>query len=66
MATNLAIDNTLIEEAVKLGKHRTKKSAVTAALVEYIQKRKQKKIIELFNEIEYETDYDYKAQRNVE
>ncbi|HEY4595130.1 MAG TPA: type II toxin-antitoxin system VapB family antitoxin, partial [Thermoanaerobaculia bacterium] len=34
MATNLALDDSLIEEAVKVGNHRTKKEAVTAALQE--------------------------------
>ena len=45
MATNLAIDDRLILEAQKIGNHRTKKSAVTEALKEYIQRRKQLGII---------------------
>lgn len=63
MATNLALDDGLIEEAKMLGKHKTKKGAVTEALVEYIQRRKQVEILRLFHSIEYETDYDYKKQR---
>ena len=66
MATNLAIDNRLIEEAKVLGRHRTKKGAVTEALQEYIQRRKQLKILKLFNTIEYDQDYDYKKQRAAE
>jgi len=65
MATNLAIDDSLIEQARLLGKHKTKKAVVTEALEEYIQRRKQKNILELFNKIEYEKDYDYKGQREV-
>ncbi|NCP02897.1 MAG: type II toxin-antitoxin system VapB family antitoxin [Deltaproteobacteria bacterium] len=65
MATNLAIDDSLIEQAQLLGKHKTKKAVVTEALEEYIQRRKQKNILELFNKIEYEKDYDYKGQREV-
>ena len=65
MATNLAIDDKLIEEAKNLGKHRTKKGAVTEALQEYIQRRKQSKILNIFNTIEYDQDYDYKKQRAV-
>jgi Arc/MetJ family transcription regulator len=65
MATNLAIDDNLIEQAQLLGKHKTKKAVVTEALEEYIQRRKQKNILELFNKIEYEKDYDYKEQRKV-
>ena len=64
MATNLALDDGLIEEAKMLGKHKTKKGAVTEALVEYIQRRKQIEILRLFHSIEYETDYDYKKQRS--
>jgi hypothetical protein len=63
MATNLAIDDSLIESARTLGGQKTKKAAVTQALQEYIQKRQQLKLTELFGTIDYETDYDYKAQR---
>ena len=65
MATNLAIDDNLIEEARTLGKHKTKKAAVTEALQEYIQRRKQKDILNIFNTISYEKEYDYKKQRKV-
>ena len=63
MATNLAIDDALIEEARRTGGHRTKKEAVTAALDEYIQRRKQLQIIELFGTIDFDPNYDYKAAR---
>ena len=63
MATNLAIDDWLIEEAKLIGKHRTKKGAVTEALVEYIQRRKQSEILRIFHSIDYDQDYDYKKQR---
>ncbi|PYX90974.1 MAG: DUF2191 domain-containing protein [Acidobacteria bacterium] len=63
MPTNLAIDDRLIEEAQKLGRHRTKKEAVTAALDEYINHRKQQKILSLFNSIDYDKNYDYKRER---
>ena len=65
MATNLAIQDSLIEEAKAIGKHRTKKGVVTEALQEYIQRRKQFEIVNLFNTIDYDTDYDYKKQRKV-
>ncbi len=63
MATNLAIDDWLIEEAKLVGKHRTKKGAVTEALMEYIQRRKQSEILRIFHSIDYDQDYDYKKQR---
>ena len=64
MATNLAIDDNLLEEARIVGKHATKKAVVNEALAEYIQRRKQAEIIDMFNTVEYEPDYDYKIQRN--
>ena len=63
MATNLGVDNLLLEEAQKIGGHRTKKAAVTEALQEYIQRRKQRKVVELFNTIDYDPKYNYKKQR---
>lgn len=63
MATNLAIDDRLIEEARKVGKHRTKKATVTEALQEYIARRRQARILDLFGKIEFDPRYDYKKQR---
>lgn len=63
MATNLQIDDKLLIQAVKVGGHKTKKSAVTEALQEYIQHHEQKKIIQLFSVIEYDSSFDYKTQR---
>ena len=63
MATNLAIDDRLIEEALKLGGHRTKKATVTEALREYINHRKQLRILKLFGKVEIDPTYDYKQAR---
>lgn len=63
MPTNLAIDDKLIEDARRIGKKQTKKAVVTEALQEYIQRRKQIRILDLFHAIEYDPKYDYKAQR---
>ncbi len=63
MATNLAIDDKLIEEARIIGKHATKKGVVTEALQEYIQRRKQVEILDIFHSVDYDPDYDYKEQR---
>ena len=64
MATNLAIDDGLILEAQRIGGHRTKKSAVTEALKEYIQRRQQLQVTTLFGTIDFAPDYDYKARRH--
>lgn len=63
MPTNLALDDELIEEAREVGQHRTKKDAVMAALREYVQRRKQLRILELFGTVEFDPDFDYKAER---
>ena len=63
MPTNLALDDRLIAEAQKLGRHRTKKDAVNAALDEYVRRRKQRKIIDLFGTVDFDPDYDYKRER---
>jgi Arc/MetJ family transcription regulator len=66
MATNLQIEASLMEEALELGGHRTKRAVVEEALREYIMRRKQLQLLELFGTVEYEQDYDYKAQRQRE
>lgn len=63
MPTNLAIDDQLLEEAQKIGGHRTKKATVTEALEEYIQRRKQSRILSLFGTVDFDPGYDYKKQR---
>ena len=63
MATNLALDDALIEAARRAGGHRTKKAAVTAALDEYVQRRKQLEILNSFGTVDFDPGYDYKAER---
>ncbi len=63
MPTNLAIDDQLLDEAQRVGGHRTKKDTVNEALREYIQRRRQAKIVKLFGTVEFESAYDYKKQR---
>jgi hypothetical protein len=63
MATNLALDDKLIEEAKQLGKHKTKREAVMAAIEEYVRRRKQAAIIDLFGTIDYDYERDHKAER---
>lgn len=63
MATNLALDDRLIDLAKKIGHHQTKKEAVTAALKEYITHKNQLKIINLFGTVDFDNNYDYKKAR---
>lgn len=63
MATNLELDDNLIKKAQNIGGHKTKKEAVTQALIEYIRHREQEKILSLFGTIDYDSDYNYKKHR---
>ncbi len=63
MATNLALDDSQIEAARRVGGHKTKKEAVTAALAEYVKRRKQLRILEAFGSVDFNRNYDYKAER---
>jgi Arc/MetJ family transcription regulator len=63
MPTNLALDDKLIGEAQRAGKHKTKKDAVNAALAEYVKRRKQLRILDAFGTLEFDPAYNYKAER---
>lgn len=63
MATNLAIDDALLNQALEIGGFRSKKDTVNAALEEFIKRRKAEDVINLFGKIEYADSYDYKKMR---
>lgn len=64
MATNLDLDPRLLERAFRLSGERTKKAAVTRALQEYVARLEQRRATELFGELEWDPDFDYKAERS--
>ena len=64
MATNLAIDPALIEEALSVSGEATKKAAVTKALEEFIARRKQKRLLSLMGSLEWDASYDFKTERS--
>ena len=63
MATNLSIDPNLLDRALEVSGENTKKAAVTIALKEFIARREQKRLLELFGSLDWDPDYDYKAER---
>ncbi len=63
MATNLALDPDLLDQAFKISGEPTKKAAVTRALQEFIARREQRRVAELFGKLEWNPAYDYKAER---
>jgi hypothetical protein len=64
MATNLSIDPELIELALRVSGERTKRAAVTRALEEFVARRRQKRLLDLFGKLEWDNSFDYKAQRS--
>lgn len=63
MATNLAIDDNLLNKALKIGGKKTKKDTVNEALKEFIVRREQQKVLDLFGTVEYFDDYEPKKAR---
>jgi len=64
MATNLDIDPALLERAFRLSGAKTKKATVTAALREFVARREQARILDLFGKLEWNPAFDYKAERS--
>ena len=64
MATNLAIDDNLLNAALQISGLKTKKDTVNLALEEFIKRRKMEDVISMFNNVEYDKKYDYKKLRN--
>jgi Arc/MetJ family transcription regulator len=63
MATNLAIDDKLLNEALSIGGHKTKRETVNEALREFIQRRQRLELVKLFGKVDYDARYDYKRER---
>jgi hypothetical protein len=64
MATNLDINPRLLQRALEVSGERTKTAVVTRALEEYVARREQKRLLELFATLEWDREFDYKAERS--
>lgn len=64
MATNLALDQELLERAFKVSGESTKKATVTRALQEFIARREQRRVAELFGKLDWDASFDHKAERS--
>ena len=63
MPTNLQIDDRLLAKAQKLGGFRTKRDTVNQALTEFVRRRGQQDIVELFGTVEFTPGFDHKKLR---
>ncbi len=64
MATNLALDPELLDRALAVGGEKTKKATVTRALTEFIARREQARLLDLFGTLEWDSTFDYKTERS--
>ena len=64
MSTEISPYDQLLKKAQQMGRHKTKRAAVTAALKAYVEKCERMRIVERFGKVDYYEDYDYKAARN--
>ncbi len=64
MAIRLSIDPELIKQALRVSGERTKEAVVTTALEEFIARRRQKGLLDLFSKLEWDPSYDHKAGRH--
>lgn len=63
MATNLALNEKLLDMALEVGKLGTKKDTVNEALKEFIERRRQGRILEFFGKVEWDEGYSHKRAR---
>ncbi len=63
MPTNLAIDDKLLQDALKISGLKTKKDTVNLALKEFVNRRRQMEILDLFGTMDPDPEYDYKKGR---
>ncbi|HLA78611.1 MAG TPA: type II toxin-antitoxin system VapB family antitoxin [Vicinamibacteria bacterium] len=63
MPSNLAIDDKLLELALRVGGYKTKRQTVNEALREFVQIRQRRELVKLFGRIDYDPHYDYKRER---
>jgi hypothetical protein len=64
MATNLALDPQLLNQVLELSGEPTKKAAVTLALREFVARREQRKVADLFGKLDWDASFDYKSERS--
>ncbi len=66
MATNIDLNEKLISKAMRLARLKTKKETVNLALQEFVDRREQLKVLDLFGTVDFDESYDYKKQRKIQ
>lgn len=63
MRTNIVLDEEIVKEAFKYSKSKTKKDLIREALIEYVELKKKKNLLDLRGKIKFSDKYDYKQLR---
>ncbi|MFB2875644.1 type II toxin-antitoxin system VapB family antitoxin [Floridanema aerugineum] len=64
MTINIELNEELVKEALRLTNFKTEKELIDFALQELIRNRKKRNLLDLSGQIQFSTDYDYKALRS--
>ena len=65
MATNLALDPSLLDRVVAVSGESTKRAAVTLALREFIARREQRRVSDLCGKLEWASTYECTSDRAI-
>jgi len=65
MKTHLEIDEKLLAEAMRRGRHATKRAAVNAALAEYVNFSKRLELLSLSGKVRWQGDLDQMRESRV-
>ncbi len=63
MSTYVSIDPELLDKALQVGGEKTKKETVNKALREFIARREQERLLDLFGNFDWDEAYNYKRER---
>lgn len=63
MPTSVKLNDKMVEQAVKLGRFKTKQQALNAALKEFVERHNRLRILELAGKIDFDPQWDYKTMR---
>ncbi|MFT4079770.1 type II toxin-antitoxin system VapB family antitoxin [Rhodomicrobium lacus] len=64
MRTNIDLDDTLIDEVMRVANVKTKKEAVHLAMREFLKAKKKKNLFELAGKIDFDAHFDHTGFRH--
>ena len=63
MAIYVSVDLELLDKALQVGGEKTMDATVNRALREFIARREQERLLDLFGKLDWDEAYDYKRER---